>query len=533
MSTSASSDPSFDGEIRVPGVDRVFKPRQILTVLLVPLAMSLVAVSSVNVALTTIGIGLDATEAQLQWVLSGYALTIGITLVPAGRLGDLFGRGTLFQLGLVAFTAGSIMSGLAQDPSFLNFARVIQGIGGGLFSPQIMGIIQQTFSGQARAKAFGLFGMVVAVSVAVGPVLAGLLITVFGDQDGWRYTFFVNGPLGVLGIVLGFLWLPFARERRWLAARKARKAGEPDPNSILEDGAEGASDGAASASTPGEARKRPRRKVDLDPVGAMLLALAVLGIMYPFTSREFRWPLVAIFIGAIALLFVWWKWESYYTARGNFPMVNLDLLRIPSFSMGTIVAGAYFMGSTTTFAIVAMYLQMGLEQSAMVAGTIGLPNALISAFAARWASQRALRIGRPVVQFALAMMIVGSLTSLGVVALIAAGKASFWWLLLTLGILGIGQGAFGAANQTLSLDEVPIQHGGTAGGVKQTAERIATAIGNSIMTAIYFSLTPILGFDKAVMVAFCAIIFAQLIAFGVGHIDMRRAMRARKEGPLN
>lgn len=523
-SRTTSSDPSFDGEIRVPGVDRVFKPRKILVVLLVPLAMSLVAVSSVNIALTTIGVGLNASDADLQWVLSGYALAIGITLVPAGRLGDLFGRSTLFQLGLLAFTLGSIGSGLAQSPEFLNFARVVQGIGGGLFSPQIMGIIQQTFSGQARAKAFGLFGMVVAVSVAIGPVLAGILIHLIGDQDGWRYTFFVNGPLGVLGFILAFMWLPFERERMWLRRRRARR------NSIPEDAADKPISDVPEPKSPAvTTTKSGKRKVDLDPVGAFLLAIAVLGIMMPFTIHEFHWWLIAIFVGAVGLLYVWWLWEAFYTKRGNYPMVDLDLLRIPSFSMGTIVAGAYFMGSTTTFAIIAMYLQMGLKEPALIAGMIGLPNAIISAFASRWAAKRALTVGRPIVQIALALMVVGSLTSLAVVALVSADKVSFWWLLLTLGIMGWGQGAFGSANQTLSLDEVPVQHGGTAGGVKQTVERISTAIGNAIMTAIFFAMTPLFGYHKAVIIAFCAIIFAQLIAFSVGWYDMKRAQRLKEQ----
>ncbi|MDO5035283.1 MAG: MFS transporter [Actinomycetaceae bacterium] len=526
MSSYTPSESSFDGEIRIDGVDRVFKPRKILVVLLVPLAMSLIAVSSVNVALTSIGVGLNASDSQLQWVLSGYALAIGITLVPAGRLGDLLGRGTLFQIGVALFTLGSILSGLANDPSFLNIARLIQGIGGGLFAPQTMGIIQQTFAGQARAKAFGLFGMVVSVAVAIGPVLAGLLITLFGEQEGWRYTFFVNGPVGLIGFILGFMWLPFGREREWLAqrrAKKARKRGETT-DSVADNAALTSSDEEA----PVTSSKKRKSKLDLDPVGAFLLTASVLGIMYPFTAREFSWPLALVFVAALALLFAWWKWEAYYTARGNFPMVNLDLLKIPSFSMGTTVSGAYFLGSTTTFTIMAMYLQMGLGESAFVAGTIGLPNAFLSAIAAKWASQRALTAGRKIIQLSLAAMVVGSVTSATVVYFVSTGFASFWWLLLTLAIFGFGQGAFGAVNQTLALQDVPIEHGGTAGGVKQTVERISTAIGNAIMTAIFFTAAPLLGFHNAVIVAFVAIISAQLIALGLGYLDLRRAERAAR-----
>lgn len=144
-----------------------------------------------------------------------------------------------------------------------------------LFTPNF-GIIQQTFTGQARAKAFGLFGMVVAVSIAVGPVLAGILITIFGEQTGWRYTFFINGPIGPAGIILAFYWLPFDQERERIRKRREAKAAkQSDQKSISEDGAE----------------ETEKRKVDLDPIGALILVIAVLGIMYPFTSRSSQsWP---------------------------------------------------------------------------------------------------------------------------------------------------------------------------------------------------------------------------------------------------
>lgn len=510
MSRDASGDreEGSPGTFHIPGVERAFSTNKLLLVLLVPLAMVLIAVSSVNVALTTIGVSLNASDAQLQWVLSGFTLTVGITLVPAGRLGDLFGRGTLFIIGLTVFTIGAFSCGIAPDASLLNAARVVQGIGAGLLSPQSMGIIQQTFSGQARARAFGLFGMVVAVSVAIGPVLAGLVITLIGEVDGWRYTFFIHAPLGTLGVILALRWLPFERERAWFAQRRARRA---NPS-----------------------RRTDRRRwvmPDLDPIGGLLLMLGVLGVMIPFTVHEFHWWLGLPFIAAVLLLWAWVKWEDYYTRRGRFPMVDLELLRIPSFSLGTLASGAYFLGSTSIFVIIAMYLQLGLGENAFKAGMIGLPNAIVSAFSARWASERALPVGRKIVQISLACMLVGTVSSLAVVALVGLGKASFWWLLPTLAVTGFGQGAFGAANQTLAFDEVPVQHGGTAGGVKQTAERIATAIGNAIMTAIFFAMMPILGPSNAVVIAFLAILAFQSIAFGIGHYDMRRANRTGLTGP--
>lgn len=144
---------------------------RILFVLLVSIFMTLVGVSIVNVALPSIRTGLGASESDLQWVLSGYALTFGVVLVAAGRAGDIMGRGGLFLIGAAIFTAASVAAGLAPDAGWLNIARFVQGVGSGLLNPQGLGMIQHYFRGDARGKAFGYFGTAVGFSVAVGPVL--------------------------------------------------------------------------------------------------------------------------------------------------------------------------------------------------------------------------------------------------------------------------------------------------------------------------------------------------------------------------
>ncbi|WIK64064.1 MFS transporter [Gleimia hominis] len=519
-------DENNSGEIRIPGVKRVFTPSRILVVLLVPLAMSLVAVSSVNVALPTIGKSLQASDASLQWVLSGYALAIGISLIPAGRLGDLFGRGLLFQIGLVIFTIGSALCAISSDPTHLNIFRIIQGIGGGIYSPQIMGIIQQTFSGQARARAFGLFGMVVAVAVAVGPPIAGAIINLFGPTIGWRYTFMMYLPLGLLGIALAFIWLPFERERMWIRRRRARKQARRDNRRNKRENRGQSPAAAQPDATSGEPRSK--QKIDLDPVGALLVTAAVLGIMLPFTSHTFKWWLLLVFAAGIGLLFAWYAWENWYKNRGNYAMVDPDLLRIPSFSFGTAVSGAYFLGSTSIFVISAIFLQNGLAFSALAAGSFSVPNALVSMFAARWSSERALTWGRSVIQIALGTMMVGTALTAVVVACHEMFGLSIYWVILTLAILGFGQGAVGSANQTLSLDEVPVKHGGAAGGVKQTVERLATAIGNAIITAVFFAAVPAVGYSWGTVTALCIVLGIQTIAISIGWVDKRRADRLRK-----
>lgn len=129
---------------------------------------------------------MSASESGIQLILSGYALAVGISLVPAGRLGDIFGRSSMWVIGLAIFTLASLGCGLAHTIAELNLMRVLQGIGGGFFSPQVTGLIQQYFQGRARARAFGYMGLVVAASVAVGPLLSGLLVSLLGQDPGWR-----------------------------------------------------------------------------------------------------------------------------------------------------------------------------------------------------------------------------------------------------------------------------------------------------------------------------------------------------------
>src|SRR5690606_7234333 len=170
--------------------------KPLLAVLLIPLFMALIAVSVINVALTAIGEGLEASTEQLQWVISGYALAFGMLLVPAGRIGDATGRRRMFLIGVSIFTLGSLLSGIAPNADILNLARILQGLGSGLLNPQTVALIQQHFRGQDRARAFALLATTVAVATAIGPVVGGALIQVLGPEWGWRWMFLMNVPIG-------------------------------------------------------------------------------------------------------------------------------------------------------------------------------------------------------------------------------------------------------------------------------------------------------------------------------------------------
>lgn len=473
--------------IRIEGRDTTYDRRRILFVLLLAMAMSLMAVSSVNVALATIEEGLGASASDLQWVLSGYALAFGIALIPAGRAGDVLGRGSLFCIGMAVFVAASLACGLATAPWALNAARLVQGLGAGLYSPQVTGMIQQYFSGGGRARAFGLLGLAVSASVAVGPVFAGAIIEIAGAHDGWRWTFLTYIPVGLLGLILALAWFPFETERR-------------------------------------RRRTKPvRGRIDLDPVGTLLMAAVVVGVMYPFMAHAaWAWTLLPVAAGVLA---GWVRWERRYAARGGAPLIDLALFDYRSFRNGIAVSGGVFLGMTSTFVVIATFLQSGLGVGALVAGSIGLPNAALSAFGSVAVVRFVMAHGRRVVLVALGVALCSVLSALGVAWLIGTQGVSLWWLSLPLGFLGLGVGAFTSANQTLSMEDVPAAAGGTAGGLKQTVERIATAVGNAAITGVFFLLAGTGDWVAAIMGAFAAISACFAMAFGLAVLDSRQHRR--------
>ncbi|HVN13811.1 MAG TPA: MFS transporter, partial [Kineosporiaceae bacterium] len=184
--TSPASGPT--GPRRTRGADGDWTPDprrwRAFSVCLVAGFMSLLDVSIVNVALPSIQQGLHAGTSDLQWVVTGYALTFGLVLVPAGRLGDIRGRRPMFLVGLATFVLASAACGVATSSMWLIVARLVQGVGGGILTPQNSGFVQEMFRGKERGTAFGLLGATIGVSTAVGPLAGGLLIQLFGADHG-------------------------------------------------------------------------------------------------------------------------------------------------------------------------------------------------------------------------------------------------------------------------------------------------------------------------------------------------------------
>ena len=417
-----------------------------LGVCLVAGFMTLLDISIVNVALPAIKLGLRAQENQLEWIVSGYALAFGLLLVPAGRLGDARGRRSVFMIGVALFALASAACGAAPSPTFLVVARVVQGLAGGLVTPQVSGFIQTMFEGEERGKAFGYFGTMVGISTAIGPLLGGALIALFGTHSGWRAVFFVNLPVGVLTLMLA---------RRYLPAPEPRPANGP--------------------------------RTELDPVGVALLGLTVICILVPFIEQQ-TWhsPLRPALFGVAAVLAVLWVLHERRYGRGHEPVVNLNLFKIRSYVLGTGVGLLYFSGFTGTFFILTQYLQIGLHYSALAAGLTATPFAIGGALTASLGSRHVLREGRKLVAFGLITVIIG-LALVWLAVHHDPGHDVGYWMALPLLIAGLGGGFVISPNQTLTLSEVPNQRAGSASGVLQTAQRIGSAAGIAITGSIFYS----------------------------------------------
>lgn len=410
--------------------------------------MTLLDISIVNVALPSIQHGLHAGDNELSWVVSGYALTFGLLLVPAGRVGDARGRRPAFVFGVSLFVLSSMACGLAPGASFLVIARLVQGLAGGVLTPQIIGLLQVLFSGQERARAFGLYGFTVGVSTAVGPLLGGLLIDAFGDATGWRYIFFINLPVGLVTILLARRWIPHVQRDR-----------------------------------------SARENQDLDPVGVVLIGAVVACVIVPFIEQQTWHSIIRplLFPAAAVLLAAFVAWEVRYKRRGGEPVVDFALFTRMSYSAGNVIALVYFAGFTGIFFIYTQVMQDGFGYSALLAGVATTPFALGSAVTSTLGGRVVHRLGRVLIVIGLLMVIVGVVGTY-VAAREVSDRSIGWATALPLLLAGLGSGLVITPNQTLTLAEVPVRRAGIAGGVLQTTQRMGSAAGIAVTSSVFYGV---------------------------------------------
>ncbi|MFG1941443.1 MFS transporter [Nonomuraea sp. NPDC048826] len=413
-----------------------------LAVCLTAAFMSGLDVSIVNVALPSIKEGLHAaSEAGLQWILSGYALTFGLSLVPGGRLGDARSRRAVFMWGVGLFTLASAACGLAPSMPVLIVARLLQGLAAGMINPQVSGLIQQMFRGAERGRAFGALGATIGVSTAAGPLIGGALVSAFGVDHGWRLVFLVNVPIGLVLVPLAHRLLP-PPER---------------------------ADGRAES---------------MDPVGVLLLGVGVSVLLLPFIQQQ-QWPGAGKWLlvpASLALLVGFVAWERRYRRE---PLVDLTLFRLRSYGLGTAIALLYFAGFTGIFFIFTLYLQSGLHYSPLLAGLSITPFAVGSAGAALVGGRLVSRAGRRVVVIGLVTVVAGLLATMAATLLMPGPHVALATALPLL-VAGIGSGLTIAPNQAVTLSEVPPAGGGSAAGVLQTGQRLGSSIGIAAAGSLFF-----------------------------------------------
>jgi len=425
-------------------------------------------------------------------VVSGYALTFGLVLVAAGRLGDLLGRRRMFLIALSAFVVTSGLCGAAPTMPLLIAARLLQGVAGGMLVPQNSGLIQDLFRGAERGRAFGILGATVGLSTAAGPVIGGLILSAFSGPDGWRWVFYVILPIGLVALML--------------AARLVPPSTRPDHG-----------------------------RIHVDLVGVLLLGLGVFSLLFPLMTAETggvgsRWPL--FFIAGL-LIAAFATWEVRAAGSGHQPLLDPRLAHTPGFAIGSGISLAYFSGFTGIWLVLALYLQNGLGYSPLRSGLAVTPFALGGAVSAAIAGRLVPRPGRWLTVFGLMAVVVG----LSVVALVVrevGGDTAGWAIAGPLLLAGLGGGMVTSPNITLTLQAVPVSMAGAAGGALQTAQRIGAAIGTAVLASVYYENlggghNDSVAVSDALFVACGLMALALLMA--VGELSRRRSRRREQSTP--
>jgi EmrB/QacA subfamily drug resistance transporter len=406
------------------------------TLVLISIAtfMLLLDITVVNVALPDIQRDLDASLSSLQWVVDAYSLMLAAFLLTAGSLGDRLGRRRVFSLGFALFTFASFLCGIAGDPTLLNLARGLQGVGGAAMFATSLALIGQEFHGRDRATAFGVWGATVGGAVAIGPLVGGLIT----EHFGWEWIFFVNIPIGVVAILL-------------TEARLANVAAQ-DPQRIDLPGLLTFSTG---------------------------LFLLIFGLIRGNAEGWGSVPIVASLAGSAALLLAFVAVE----ARSTHPMLELSLFRKPAFNGVSAVAFGLSAGMFAMFLYLTIYMQGVLGYSPLETGLHFLPLTVLSFIAAPVAGKLSHRVPiRVLVGLGLGLVGVGLMLmrGLGPDSDISALLPGFLVAGLGIGITnpGIGQAAIAV---------VPAAKSGMGSGINTTFRQVGIATGVASLGAVFQS----------------------------------------------
>jgi len=401
------------------------------------LFMALLDVTIVNVALPAIQSDLQTDFSGLEWVVNAYTLVFAVALVTSSRLGDIFGRKTLFITGLAVFTIGSLLCGLAGDIITLNLARGVQGLGASAMMPLSLAIITTTFSGKQRGIAIGIWGGVSGLATGIGPVIGGLLV----KHVGWNAIFYLNLPVGIVAVLLS-LW----------AIRQSK-------------------DEAAS------------RRIDL--FGFLTFTLFMFCLIFGFiqvnqAGNDWTSPRVWELFGvAILALVVFVAGEL----RIKHPMADPRLFKIPSFTGAAIAGFCLSAGTYSLLFNLTLYLQYFLGLDAL---ETGVKLIAFTAMALLFGPLAGALMGRTNPKWLVVVSMV--LLTIGVYAMsfLSHRNAPSEWLVLLPGFLiaGIGSGLINPPISNLAVGTVPLQRAGMASGMNSVARQMGSAFGIALFGAI-------------------------------------------------
>ena len=434
-------------------------PRRRMLILAI-CCMSLLIVSLditiVNVALPAIGHDLHAPVSGLQWTIAAYTLVVASFLMLSGSTGDRIGRRRTFQTGLAVFTVGSLLCSVAPGLGWLVAFRMVQAIGGSMLNPVAMSIITNTFTRPAeRARAIGVWGGVVGISMAAGPLAGGALV----GSVGWRGIFWVNIPVGLAAIGLTARYVPESR------APRGRRS---------------------------------------DPLGQLLVIVTLAGLTYGIIEGPGAgWGSLRI-IGCFAASAAALTGLAFYEPRRQDPLIDLRFFRSVPFSAATVIAISAFAGLGGFLFLNTLYLQEVRGFSPLRAGLYTLPMALMTLVCAplsgRVVGSRGPR--RPLI-VAGVMMTISAVLLTGLTA-----RTSTAWLLLSYVLFGIGFGTINAPITNAAVSGMPRTQAGVAAAIASTSRQIGQSLGVAIMGSVVISALagPLrLGFAPASHVGFWVI----------------------------
>jgi EmrB/QacA subfamily drug resistance transporter len=431
---SGGGGPASEGRLAIHELSR---PRRVGILLICSMSLLMVGldVTIVNVALPSIGHDLGATVSGLQWTIDAYTLVLASLLMLSGSTADRLGRRRVFVVGLTLFSMGSLLCSLAPSLGLLVLFRMLQAVGGSMLNPVAMSIITNTFTDpRERAQAVGVWGAVVGVSMALGPLLGGLLVS----SAGWRSIFWINIPVGVVAIILALKYVPESR------APRARR---------------------------------------FDLVGQLLMIVLFATLTYGIIEAPRRgWAsaeILAAFLAAAAALIG----LLFYEPRRRDPLIDLRFFRSIPFASATVTAVAAFATLGGFLFLNTLYLQEVRGLSPLHAGLDTLPMAVMTMVASPLS-------GRLVGTTGARLPLVCSGTALMIACAMLAWiepSTPFTWLFLAYVLFGLGFGLVNAPITNAAVSGMPRAQAGVASAVASTSRQIGSTLGVAIVGAIVTS----------------------------------------------